>query len=70
MTIGPGIPGETMEAYSEGFDCGLTGTIGVTIDGQGVPDDIMNRNQEMQTMARSYYWNAVTDLTIHLKAVK
>ena len=42
----------------------------VTIDGQGVPDDIMNRNQEMQTMARSYYWNAVTDLTIHLKAVK
>ena len=38
----------------------------VTIDGQGVPDDIMNRNTEMQQLARSYYWNAVTDLTIHV----
>lgn len=34
--IGPGIPGEVMVAYSEGFLCGLTGTLGVTIeDGQG-----------------------------------
>jgi hypothetical protein len=42
----------------------------ITIDGQGVPDDIMNRNAEMQQQARSYYWNAVTDLTIQLKAIK
>ena len=42
----------------------------VTIDGQGVPDDITNRNAEMQAQARSYYWNVVTDLTITLKAVK
>jgi len=42
----------------------------VTIDGQGVPDDIMNRNAELQAQARSYYWNVVTDLTIQLKTVK
>lgn len=42
----------------------------VTIDGMGVPDDIINRNMEMQQQARSYYWNAVTDLQIQLKAVK
>lgn len=30
--IGPGLPGATMEAFAEGFDCGLVGTIGVTID--------------------------------------
>lgn len=42
----------------------------VTIDGNGVPDDIMNRNAEMQQLARSYYWNAVSDLTIQLKAIK
>lgn len=42
----------------------------VTIDGMGVPDDIINRNMEMQQQARSYYWNAVTDLQIQLKAIK
>lgn len=42
----------------------------VTIDGQGVPDDIMNRNAELQAQARTYYWNVVTDLTIHLKCIK
>jgi len=42
----------------------------VTIDGHGVPDDITNRNAELQAQARSYYWNVVTDLTITLKAVK
>ena len=42
----------------------------VTIDGLGVPEEIINRNQEMQNQARSFYWNAVTDLTIHLKAIK
>lgn len=42
----------------------------VTIDGLGVPEEIMNRNPEMQAQARSFYWNAVTDLTIHLKAIK
>jgi hypothetical protein len=36
----------------------------------GVPDDIINRNMEMQQQARLYYWNAVTDLQIQLKAVK
>ena len=30
--IGPGLPGSTMEAFAEGFPCGLVGTIGVTID--------------------------------------
>ena len=30
--IGPGLPGATLEAFAEGFDCGLVGTIGVTID--------------------------------------
>jgi predicted SAM-dependent methyltransferase len=42
----------------------------VTIDGMGVPDDIMNRNAEMQALARSYYWNSVTDLQVQLKAIK
>lgn len=42
----------------------------VTIDGQGVPDEIMNRNAELQAQARSWYWNIVTDLTIQLKCVK
>lgn len=42
----------------------------VTIDGMGVPDEIMNRNAELQAQARSWYWNVVTDLTIQLKAVK
>jgi predicted SAM-dependent methyltransferase len=42
----------------------------VTIDGMGVPEEIMNRNAEMQAQARSFYWNAVTDLSIQLKAVK
>ena len=42
----------------------------VTIDGVGVPDDISNRNSEMQAQARSYYWNVVTDLSITLKAIK
>lgn len=42
----------------------------ITIDGMGVPDDIMNRNQEMQNQARMYYWNAVTDLQVQLKAIK
>lgn len=32
MTIGPGLPGSVMEAFAEGFDCGLTGTIFITID--------------------------------------
>jgi len=35
-----------------------------------VPDDISNRNAELQAQARNYYWNVVTDLTITLKAVK
>lgn len=30
--LGPGLPGATMEAYAEGFACGLVGTIGVKID--------------------------------------
>lgn len=42
----------------------------VTINGVGVPDDIQNRNMEMQAQARSYYWNAITDLEVILKAVK
>jgi predicted SAM-dependent methyltransferase len=42
----------------------------VTIDGMGVPDEIMNRNAELQAQARSWYWNIVTDLMIQLKCVK
>jgi predicted SAM-dependent methyltransferase len=42
----------------------------VTIDGTGVPDDIQNRNLEMQAQARNYYWNVVADLHVELKAVK
>jgi len=42
----------------------------VTIDGLGVPDEILNRNAEMQAQARSYYWNAVSDLKVTLKAIK
>lgn len=42
----------------------------VTIDGIGVPDDIMNRNQELQAQARSWYWNIVSDLKVELKAIK
>ena len=42
----------------------------VTINGVGVPDDIMNRNAEMQAQARAYYWNALSDLEVILKAVK
>jgi predicted SAM-dependent methyltransferase len=42
----------------------------VNIEGLGVPDDIANRNAEMQAQARSYYWNVVTDLVIQLKAIK
>ena len=30
--IGPGTPGAVMEAFAEGFACGLTGTIFITID--------------------------------------
>jgi hypothetical protein len=42
----------------------------ITIDGLGVPEEIMNRNAELQAQARSFYWNAVTDLQIQLKAIK
>jgi len=42
----------------------------ITINGMGVPDDIVNRNAEMQAQARSYYWNSVTDLEVQLKAIK
>lgn len=42
----------------------------VNIEGTGVPDDIMNRNAEMQQQARNYYWNTISDLVVQLKAVK
>jgi predicted SAM-dependent methyltransferase len=42
----------------------------VNIEGLGVPDAIMSRNQELQDQARSWYWNTVTDLVIQLKAIK
>lgn len=42
----------------------------VTIDGMGVPEEIMNRNPELQAQARNWYWNVVSDLQIQLKAVK
>lgn len=42
----------------------------ITIDGVGVPDEILNRNPEMQAQARSYYWNAIADLSVQLKAIK
>jgi predicted SAM-dependent methyltransferase len=42
----------------------------ITIEGQGVPEQIMNRNAEYQAEARSFYWNAVTDLLVKLKAIK
>jgi len=42
----------------------------VNIDGIGVPDDINNRNAEMQAQARQYYWNVVTDLVVQMKCVK
>jgi predicted SAM-dependent methyltransferase len=42
----------------------------VNIAGTGVPDDIMNRNAEMQQQAQTYYWNAMGDLEVILKAVK
>lgn len=32
MSIGPGLPGATLEAYADGFACGQVGTIAVTID--------------------------------------
>lgn len=42
----------------------------VTIEGLGVPEEILNRNAEMQAQARSYYWNSVADLSILLRAIK
>lgn len=42
----------------------------VNIEGAGVPDEIMNRNPELQSQARSWYWNVVTDLVVILKAIK
>jgi hypothetical protein len=32
VSIGPGLPGATLEAYADGFVCGQVGTITVTID--------------------------------------
>ena len=32
MSIGPGLPGATLEAYADGFACGQVGTLTVTID--------------------------------------
>lgn len=32
MSIGPGLPGATLEAYADGFECGQVGTLTVTID--------------------------------------
>ena len=43
-------------------DMGMSGT--------NVPEDIQNRNAEMQQQARSYYWNVVSDLIINLKVIK
>ncbi len=42
----------------------------VAVEGQGVPESIMNRNAEYQAEARSFYWNAITDLVVILKAIK
>jgi hypothetical protein len=39
----------------------------VTINGLGIPDDIMSRNMEQQAFARSRYWNVVADLQVILK---
>jgi hypothetical protein len=36
----------------------------------GVPEEVQNWNQERQTSAFNYYWNAVMDLEITLTAVK
>lgn len=40
------------------------------ITGTGVPDAIMNRNQEMQDHARNHYWNFFQDLHVVLTAIK
>ncbi len=42
----------------------------VMIDGTGVPDDILARNDELQAQARSRYWNVIADLVVQLKAIK
>lgn len=39
----------------------------VVINGNGIADDIISRNAEMQMFARSHYWNVIADLDITLK---
>lgn len=39
----------------------------VTINGLGVADDIVNRNEEAQGYARQHYWNVIADLQVTLK---
>lgn len=40
------------------------------IVGTGVPEALMNRNQEMQDHARNHYWNFFQDLQVILTAIK
>jgi hypothetical protein len=42
----------------------------VTINGVGIPDDIMARPDQYQAEARERYWNVVSDLQVILKARK
>jgi hypothetical protein len=42
----------------------------VTINGSGIPDDVMARNDEYQAQARERMWNIVADLEVILKARK
>jgi len=57
--LGPGLPGSTMEAFSEGFPCGLVGTIGVTID-DGNGNNVLPR-----TTANILQLECVADIAVY-----
>jgi hypothetical protein len=40
----------------------------ITVDGLGIPQEIVARNLEQQAYARNHYWNTVADLRVLLKA--
>lgn len=42
----------------------------VTVEAVGLADEFMSRNMELQTFARTHYWNVIPDLRVLLKARK
>lgn len=42
----------------------------ISIDGTGIPDEVLMRNTEQQHYMRTHYWNVVHDLVVKLRVIK